>query len=679
MGKDMTITLEKETYADALAVSKYGFYLSIVNSVLMLLLSIFVKPTEVIDYGVIELTRSTNTFPLYFSLLWHVITAIFFRLVHSKVLEADKNRSLSEHERVSKLPNDEVSYDFSKRSFVEVLRPMGLDSNQWGFFWMFGLVLSAVGFALGGTSAVFIGVVFQAFRGSIASPLMLLGFAASLSEVVTFAVVTVQGLAMMPKLLQHSADVEWSRDFREVFSWRFGKKSLGLPVEDKDKVSALKRIKKRLGQKTTMLVKLPTHETQVRLMDYLRSSRAKIIVAKPSRIMATHGSWIAWEPRESKKEIHVDIAKTSENSSEVSVRLRFSPADQLLTLFVYLVGFLFVVLAWQLDRLLGVIIAVFLVLAIAPIIVWSFLERDAIVRDLWFSFHQAGILDVDYSRTIEHKRNMLEGFVDVAIRSFARVDNLFRMVLGASMIQSQDFPAAPIYLFRDHRSNLNKYGKSAEILGDESNEYDFAGISSRKASEIDVVKSNRVFAARYLGGIVAKDITKPEAALENIKIIGHQSTTSPFGPWGSPLMVGLGIILFIVSFEASGWSFSKSEFIYFGGLGFWALAVTILVMLFDTSSRLQYVPDYIQALLALALFPVIACSLYLLLPEGSYPVKISADFLSLAVIIFGLTVAPHTSGKPFSRTIYFYANDSKSRYFPFRDLKDAPFWLEAKH
>jgi hypothetical protein len=667
-----TIPMSKETYGTLVRIANRGFCLSMINAFMMLLLSVWTKPVEVGRYPYFEITRVIDTTPIYISLFSHFVATLVFGFAYLRIREADIQGAFGLSEKSFGEP-DLAGDDFSrgKESFIAVLEPIGSGSNQWLAFFLLGLPVSILGVLSGVLSAIVVAL-------SASGPDLMLSIAVVLPQVFTLFEVTAQYLVTAPYTLQHSVEPNWPEQLRKALEWRLGKKSTGLQIDHDERVQVHWRISQRSTCKKTVRVRLSTEEAYCYIMQYLSTAKATVTSSEPYRIVAEHGKWGVWDPKDTKKKITVYLSKSGTSSSEISVNVKLSRIYRFLFWLTVFLAVIIVLVAYQRDQFIGSILAVFYAVTIVPVIIWDFFEKDAFARDLLFGFLRDGLLDIEMTEGESRWKVVLEKSERLITALVGQIDGFYRTVFGGGIIREHDFPFMPIYRFRDYRSNIYRYGKTNAKLGEEGSDYDFADAASRKASEIKLVELDGHCKVECNKEILAEKIVDPMKTLENLKILGRPGTVSLAGPWGSFMMIGLGILLFSVSFGNSAWTVSKQEFVYVAAIGIWVLAATILMLFVENSSTLVYIPESLKTLLSLVLFPMVICFLYLFLPDGIYPLSTGMYLWSLAAVVFGIMIVPHTSGKPFSRSLYLYVKEPDSNHFSYKDkAKDAPYWLDA--
>jgi len=687
MANIRTIPMNRETYNTLIRIANHGFYLSIINTVMMLLLSIWTKPVEVSHYGSYEITEITNTTPLYVSLFLHLVAILFFKVAYRRIIEANIQRVFKTSKRSCGESDLEMGDDFSKgkESLIAVLEPIGSDSNQWFIFLGIGLALSIIGVSLGVSSAILVAIpaaipelMDTNVLSYLSTPKIVLSVAVAVPQLFTIFKVVVQYLIIVPHISQHSVEATWPEQFRKALEWRLGKKVQGQQIEHDGSMPIPWKVKLRSARKMTVCVRLSAKEAYCYIMQHLNSSKATIIRAEPCRIMAEHGKWIAWEPKDAKKKITVCINKLGKSSSEISVNVRLSKIDRFLTWLTAFLGVAIVLVSYRFDEMLGNLIAAFFVIAFVPLMIWDFFEKDAVARDLLYRFYRDGLLDIEMIEVAPHRKGAVEKLERLITILVSRIDDFYRIVFGGGIIRERDFPFMPIYRFRDYRSNIHQYGKTAASLGKEGREYDFADATSRKQSEVQLAELGGYCRAEYDKEILAERIVNPTKVLENLRIFGRPGTAFLAGPWASLIVIGLGILLFVLSFDDSIGTVSKTEFVCIAAFGIWILAATMLILLFENSSTWVHTSESLKTLLSFGLFPLVIGFLYFCLSDGTYSLKPSMYLWSLAAVVLGVTIAPHTSGKPFSRSLYFYIKDTKSNHFSYMDKeKDTPYWLDV--
>lgn len=181
----------------------------------------------------------------------------------------------------------------------------------------------------------------------------------------------------------------------------------------------------------TKEIDLSVHQTYDKVLDYLSSVGAQVIHSeKPTTVVASHGKWITWEPRDSKKEINIRIAEIEPNRSRVSVHIKRSRIDKAIEYVLYFIMFLTTLLSFKINIGLGMIITVFFSLTLGAFIVFSLGEKEAIARGLWLYFSSR---DGAYrTRMTALKRNntvMTSKFVDTSETSL-RISILLLFLAG---------------------------------------------------------------------------------------------------------------------------------------------------------------------------------------------------------------------------------------------------------
>ena len=689
-----TIKVRIETYFNLLFFVKLEFILSITNSIVIGILILSLKPVEIIKKGASTWIFTINMVPFYGTLMLHLIAASMLFISYYKMKEADIEKVIPKNKNYIKaIQKYEFGVDFTKYpTFMEIVEPIGTYSNNWFIFLVIGTAISLVSVLLGTVSA-FYAVVSVPLRKvgleetfSFFHPVIVLSVVLAAIEVFTL-LVTFKALISSMGIFEHTLKPDWDKKLEKAIEWKISK--FYLPAEQRLTGSWYERLKTKLSWKYQKIrdagritVNLSCKEAFDVILRYLVSKNARIrLMEEPELIIAEHGKLFALEPGDAKKIIKVGICQEGPEKSIISIELKFSLLDRILDYLSFLVVTIISVIMYCLNTLPWIYVTIYVTfcwLLLILALLWDFLERDAIARDLCLLLQSKALIA---SHNYLRKKKQVSMITRIAKSLVDLFDTILRILFGTGVLEPRDFPDPPIYFYRDYRSSLNEYGKMKEEdpFGKERNSLDLRPVSSRKASEIQIKSTNNSRCdIYYKNRCIKQSLINPLKLFHKIKVIGVPTSRMLLGPWASFFLIGISIFLYIISLDSPDYIIPKWVFVPVLALGLWVGSSAILLVMFDTFSELFHLPEVIRWIVCFSIFPFLVFLLNLLLPEAYYSLKSGIYSWVISGIIYGLSIAPHTSGKPYSRTIYFYDSDPRSPFFPYKYNNDAPYWLDKK-
>ncbi|MEM0357506.1 MAG: hypothetical protein QXL77_03935 [Candidatus Bathyarchaeia archaeon] len=680
-----TMKVDIATYSKFLSFARRSIILDVSSLAFIGVLILLIKPIEIIKTSTSTWVLTTSTNPFYGSFTLYLVAVTILLMGYFRLLKADLKKVFPYYRYVKKRQIYEPVIDFTDQpDLIEIIEPLGTYSNNWLIFFIVGVWVSLIATLFGLTSAI-LGLV-----SAISKVIILESTVQAFDSVFIVSIISIylQCILLITlvraslfsfSIFKHSLELSWPRNLQEALTWTIHRSKL--ISKNGCSSSWIERIKTvlympYLSGTFNLLVNASRSETFDVITKYLMSKNIQIkTVREPDLIIAEHGKLFALEPKNTKKIIQITLRQESHEKSTVSVLLKFSKLDMLSDCISLLTLAVILILLYRLDAAYKTHLTILSLLLVTSMFLWDFLEKDAIIRDLYLHLRSKGL--VEFFDTVKEEK-LLSPIINFMRNVVDSLDNLLRILFGEGLLKPEDFPKPSVYFYRDYRSSLNKYGKMKEEqpFGKENESIDLGPASSRKASEIQIkVRNEDRCDIYYRGKMIRQDLVNPLKLFEKIKIIGTPTSRIPHGPWASFLIIGESLLLFFVSLNSYDYVITKWNFVLVLTLGLWVMCSTIISLMFNTFSELFYLPEIIKWITTFLILPFIVITLNLLLPEGYYSLKVGIYSLAASGLLFGLLITPHTSGKPYSRAIYYYDPDPVSPYFPYKYVNDAPFWL----